>query len=132
MLSAKYVDVKVMDSLATLFTVVNYCSVATCTDSFLFCNFGNYDHEVAKKCCMSIFSFANACQTITVFRDYQEVDFCLRGYIFEGKAEVVFVKDGCRNFFFYDSVENCDINWSCSLCFCLFVFHFYIICNDCD
>ena len=115
---------QMVNTLAAMFAFIDHSSVAWGCDAFQFCNLSYSSHEVAKKCGMAFFSFANARKPISVLGDHKEVDFSNGIDVSEGKAELIFIYDCSRDLFPDYFVENRDIFRDCGLGFLLLFNHF--------
>ena len=122
-------DVQVVHTLATLGAIVDNSAVAI-SHAFLGSNFSYCDHKVAEKSCMAVFSLANACESVPVLGDDQEVLGCHWGNVSECQAFVVFVDNISWDLFADNFVKDSDFFGLRALSECLFSsFHCFKIIN---
>ena len=115
---------QVEHTLAPMFTLVDYHSVAVLGNPLLLSNDCHYFHKVTEQCYVAFLSFAYSCQSIPVLWDHQEVNRSHRIYVSKSKAEFILIDDFSWYFLANDSVENSDFFCLGGLCLLLFVRHY--------
>ena len=119
MLTTNDVDMQVVHTLASFGTIVDNCAVPI-VHAFHSSDFSYCDHKVTQESCMAILSLANACESVTVLGDDQEVLGCHWGNVSECQAFVVFVDNVSWDLFADNFVKNSDFLGLRALSKCLF------------
>ena len=96
---------EVIDRLTAVFAIVDDDSVAV-FETFLFRSFSCYNHQMAQKCLMPIFSKNKLGEAISILRNNQEMSFGNWCHISKGHTCTIFIYDICWNLLRNDFVKD--------------------------
>ena len=113
-------DVQVVDSLASMLSVVDDKSITFLIEAFLFSNLCASDHQMSEKLSVGLCSFGHFAKTLTILWNDQEVSFGDWCNISECQADVILIDNCSWDLLLYNLVEKCYLFRLCSLSFFLF------------
>ena len=94
--------------LAPVTSIIDHHSVATFIKTFLFCDYGCYEHQMAHFQFLVFFLVLKHTQIIFfIFWNYQNVGWSLRVCISKSHGKIVFVDNVNWNFLWNYFVKNC-------------------------
>ena len=111
---------QVIDSLASILSVVDDKSVTIVSEAFLFGNLCASDHQMSEELSVGLCSFAQLAKTLTILRNDQEVSFGDWVDISECQADIIFIDNCSWDLLLNNLVEKCYLFRLCSLSFFLF------------